>query len=187
MRCVFFGHNCTLFCFRLLAGELERWLQLMLRWSPKERGKDLKQQSKESQDAPKETEEDCKETSDTGRDPPKGTCFCFDELRSILNLKVCHRKSRETCQLMMLSLIHPCVCLFSWCTCWTWPLLKYSPTRYSRMMMWRLSRSESHWTLASFRPIRSSSWRRDSHSSRTITSCSVLSIIAYVFYLNHSY
>lgn len=100
-------------CFRLLAGELERWLQLMLRWSPKERGKDLRQQSKESQDTPKEPEDDSKESSDTGKDPPKGTCFCFDELSRILNLKVCHSKPRETSQLMMSSLILSCVRLFS--------------------------------------------------------------------------
>ncbi|XP_057212047.1 inhibitor of nuclear factor kappa-B kinase subunit beta [Triplophysa rosa] len=84
---------------KLLAGELERWLQLMLRWSPKERGKDLKQQSRESQDAPKEPEEDSKETSDTGRDPPKGTCFCFDELRSILNLKLVHVLNMTTSEI----------------------------------------------------------------------------------------
>uniref|UniRef100_A0A8C2F7P1 IkappaB kinase n=1 Tax=Cyprinus carpio TaxID=7962 RepID=A0A8C2F7P1_CYPCA len=35
---------------KLLAGELESWLQMMLRWSPKERGKDLIQRSKDSQD-----------------------------------------------------------------------------------------------------------------------------------------
>ncbi|XDV49636.1 hypothetical protein PO909_018848 [Leuciscus waleckii] len=48
---------------KLLAGKLESWLQMMLRWSPKERGKDLKQQS---------------------------SCFCFDELRRILDLKLVH-------------------------------------------------------------------------------------------------
>uniref|UniRef100_A0A8C1R9Z2 IkappaB kinase n=1 Tax=Cyprinus carpio TaxID=7962 RepID=A0A8C1R9Z2_CYPCA len=35
---------------KLLASELESWLQMMLRWSPKERGKDLIQRSKDSQD-----------------------------------------------------------------------------------------------------------------------------------------
>uniref|UniRef100_A0A671N1D9 IkappaB kinase n=1 Tax=Sinocyclocheilus anshuiensis TaxID=1608454 RepID=A0A671N1D9_9TELE len=35
---------------KLLASELESWLQMMLRWSPKERGKDLRQRSKDSQD-----------------------------------------------------------------------------------------------------------------------------------------
>ncbi|KAA0714458.1 Inhibitor of nuclear factor kappa-B kinase subunit beta [Triplophysa tibetana] len=91
---------------KLLAGELERWLQLMLRWSPKERGKDLKQQSKESQDAPKETEEDCKETSDTGRDPPKGNCFCFDELRNILNLKLVHVLNMTSAEIFTYT-VHP--------------------------------------------------------------------------------
>uniref|UniRef100_A0A8C2KSA7 IkappaB kinase n=1 Tax=Cyprinus carpio TaxID=7962 RepID=A0A8C2KSA7_CYPCA len=45
---------------KLLAGELESWLQMMLRWSPKE------------------------------RDSPKASCFCFDELSRILNLKLVH-------------------------------------------------------------------------------------------------
>uniref|UniRef100_A0A8C1VB53 IkappaB kinase n=1 Tax=Cyprinus carpio TaxID=7962 RepID=A0A8C1VB53_CYPCA len=48
---------------KLLAGELESWLQMMLRWSPKERGKDLIQRT---------------------------SCFCFDELSRILNLKLVH-------------------------------------------------------------------------------------------------
>uniref|UniRef100_A0A8C1KQP4 IkappaB kinase n=1 Tax=Cyprinus carpio TaxID=7962 RepID=A0A8C1KQP4_CYPCA len=48
---------------KLLAGELESWLQMMLRWSPKERGKDLRKRT---------------------------SCFCFDELSRILNLKLVH-------------------------------------------------------------------------------------------------
>uniref|UniRef100_A0A8C1NZI2 IkappaB kinase n=1 Tax=Cyprinus carpio TaxID=7962 RepID=A0A8C1NZI2_CYPCA len=48
---------------KLLASELESWLQMMLRWSPKERGKDLIQRT---------------------------SCFCFDELSRILNLKLVH-------------------------------------------------------------------------------------------------
>lgn len=80
--------NLTL-CFRLLAGELESWLQMMLRWSPKERGKDFKQRSKDSQDGAKDSEEDSKESSsEAGKDSPKASCFCFDELSRILNLKV---------------------------------------------------------------------------------------------------
>uniref|UniRef100_A0A8C2F5D2 IkappaB kinase n=1 Tax=Cyprinus carpio TaxID=7962 RepID=A0A8C2F5D2_CYPCA len=74
---------------KLLAGELESWLQMMLRWSPKERGKDLIQRSKDSQDGVKDSEEDGKESSsETGKDSPKASCFCFDELSRILNLKV---------------------------------------------------------------------------------------------------
>ncbi|XP_048065586.1 inhibitor of nuclear factor kappa-B kinase subunit beta [Megalobrama amblycephala] len=77
---------------KLLAGKLESWLQMMLRWSPKERGKDLRQQSKDSLEGVKDTEEDSKETSSTesGKDSPKSSCFCFDELRRILNLKLVH-------------------------------------------------------------------------------------------------
>uniref|UniRef100_A0A8C1NWR7 IkappaB kinase n=1 Tax=Cyprinus carpio TaxID=7962 RepID=A0A8C1NWR7_CYPCA len=74
---------------KLLASELESWLQMMLRWSPKERGKDLIQRSKDSQDGVKDSEEDGKESSsETGKDSPKASCFCFDELSRILNLKV---------------------------------------------------------------------------------------------------
>uniref|UniRef100_A0A8C1KQQ5 IkappaB kinase n=1 Tax=Cyprinus carpio TaxID=7962 RepID=A0A8C1KQQ5_CYPCA len=51
---------------KLLAGELESWLQMMLRWSPKERGKDLRKRSQDT------------------------SCFCFDELSRILNLKLVH-------------------------------------------------------------------------------------------------
>lgn len=62
---------------------------MMLRWSPKERGKDLRQQSKDSLEGVKDPEEDSKETSpEGGKDSPKSSCFCFDELRRILNLKV---------------------------------------------------------------------------------------------------
>uniref|UniRef100_A0A8C2F7C9 IkappaB kinase n=1 Tax=Cyprinus carpio TaxID=7962 RepID=A0A8C2F7C9_CYPCA len=76
---------------KLLAGELESWLQMMLRWSPKERGKDLIQRSKDSQDGVKDSEEDGKESSsETGKDSPKASCFCFDELSRILNLKLVH-------------------------------------------------------------------------------------------------
>uniref|UniRef100_A0A8C1NY66 IkappaB kinase n=1 Tax=Cyprinus carpio TaxID=7962 RepID=A0A8C1NY66_CYPCA len=76
---------------KLLASELESWLQMMLRWSPKERGKDLIQRSKDSQDGVKDSEEDGKESSsETGKDSPKASCFCFDELSRILNLKLVH-------------------------------------------------------------------------------------------------
>lgn len=78
-------------CFRLLAGELERWLQMMLRWSSKERGKDLRQLRRESQEAVKDTEDDSKDAQEGTKDSPKATCFCFDELNRILNLKVSHR------------------------------------------------------------------------------------------------
>uniref|UniRef100_A0A673JUH5 IkappaB kinase n=1 Tax=Sinocyclocheilus rhinocerous TaxID=307959 RepID=A0A673JUH5_9TELE len=78
-------------CFRLLASELESWLQMMLRWSPKKRGKDIRQRSKGSQDGVKDPEEDGKESSsEAGKDSPKASCFCFDELSRILNLKLVH-------------------------------------------------------------------------------------------------
>ncbi len=84
-------HKCN--CFRRLAGELESWLQMMLRWSPKERGKDLRKRSPDqeprSQDGVKDSEEDSKESSsEPSKDSPKASCFCFDELSRILNLKV---------------------------------------------------------------------------------------------------
>uniref|UniRef100_A0A8B9GRZ6 IkappaB kinase n=1 Tax=Astyanax mexicanus TaxID=7994 RepID=A0A8B9GRZ6_ASTMX len=47
---------------RLLSGRLERWLQLMLRWSPQERGKDSQ----------------------------SGSSSCFQELERILELKLVH-------------------------------------------------------------------------------------------------
>ncbi|XP_059379381.1 inhibitor of nuclear factor kappa-B kinase subunit beta-like isoform X2 [Carassius carassius] len=76
---------------KLLASELESWLQMMLRWSPKERGKCLIQRSKDSQDGVKDSEEDSKEnSSEAGKDSPKASCFCFDELSRILNLKLVH-------------------------------------------------------------------------------------------------
>ncbi|XP_052461174.1 inhibitor of nuclear factor kappa-B kinase subunit beta [Carassius gibelio] len=76
---------------KLLASELESWLQMMLRWSPKERGKCLIQRSKDSQDGVKDSEEDNKEnSSEAGKDSPKASCFCFDELSRILNLKLVH-------------------------------------------------------------------------------------------------
>ncbi len=66
---------------------------MMLRWSPKERGKDLRKRSPDqeprSQDGVKDSEEDSKESSSDGsKDSPKASCFCFDELSRILNLKV---------------------------------------------------------------------------------------------------
>ncbi len=66
---------------------------MMLRWSPKERGKDLKKRSQDqeprSQDGVKDSEEDSKESSSEGsKDSPKASCFCFDELSRILSLKV---------------------------------------------------------------------------------------------------
>ncbi|KTF82313.1 hypothetical protein cypCar_00020840 [Cyprinus carpio] len=76
---------------KLLAGELESWLQMMLRWSPKERGKDLRKRSQDSLDGVKDSEEDSKESSsEAGKDSPKASCFCFDELSRILNLKLVH-------------------------------------------------------------------------------------------------
>lgn len=75
---------------KLLAGELERWLQMMLRWSSKERGKDLRQLRREIPEAVKETEDDSKDAQEGTKDSPKATCFCFDELNRILNLKLVH-------------------------------------------------------------------------------------------------
>ncbi|XP_051964022.1 inhibitor of nuclear factor kappa-B kinase subunit beta-like [Xyrauchen texanus] len=88
---------------RLLAGQLEHWLQLMLRWSPKERGKDLRQRGKESQDVPKDTEEDSKETPEGCKESPKGTCFCFDELSRILNLKLVHVLNMTSAEILTYS------------------------------------------------------------------------------------
>lgn len=57
---VYFNLMCELVLGSLLSAKLERWLQLMLKWSPQERGKD-----------PEATPNDC-----------------FSQLEAILQLKV---------------------------------------------------------------------------------------------------
>lgn len=73
--------------FSLLAGRLERWLQLMLRWSPQTRGKDTKQIPKESPIGT-EPEEKSKKSKEGSRDNQSGSTTCFEELDQILDLKV---------------------------------------------------------------------------------------------------
>ncbi|XP_046727441.1 inhibitor of nuclear factor kappa-B kinase subunit beta isoform X2 [Silurus meridionalis] len=73
----------------LLAGRLERWLQLMLRWSPQARGKDTKQIPKENLDGT-ESVEKTKQSEEGGREPHIGSTTCFEELEQILNLKLVH-------------------------------------------------------------------------------------------------
>ncbi|KAL6458678.1 hypothetical protein MHYP_G00321500 [Metynnis hypsauchen] len=74
---------------KLLAGRLERWLQLMLRWSPQERGKDTKQSSKDSLDS-NDSEEKSKKSQEGGKDNQSGSSSCFEQLERILELKLVH-------------------------------------------------------------------------------------------------
>ncbi|XP_060736930.1 inhibitor of nuclear factor kappa-B kinase subunit beta isoform X2 [Tachysurus vachellii] len=83
----------------LLAGMLERWLQLMLRWSPQDRGKDAKQISKERLNGT-ENKEKSKKSEEGGKDPQSGSNYCFEELDRILDLKlvmVLNMTSAEIC------------------------------------------------------------------------------------------
>ncbi|KAG7332294.1 hypothetical protein KOW79_004128 [Hemibagrus wyckioides] len=73
----------------LLAVRLEQWLQLMLRWSPQDRGKDTKQISKESLDGTA-SKEKSKKSEEGSRDPQSGSTYCFEELDRILDLKLVH-------------------------------------------------------------------------------------------------
>ncbi|KAK3566085.1 hypothetical protein QTP86_025540 [Hemibagrus guttatus] len=73
----------------LLAVRLEQWLQLMLRWSPQDRGKDTKQITKESLDGTV-SKEKSKKSEEGGRDPQSGSTYCFEELDRILDLKLVH-------------------------------------------------------------------------------------------------
>lgn len=74
----------------LLAGRIERWLQLMLRWSPQDRGKDNKQIPKECLNGTESEEksEKSKKSKEGGRDLQSGSTTCFEELDQILDLKV---------------------------------------------------------------------------------------------------
>ncbi|XP_047679073.1 inhibitor of nuclear factor kappa-B kinase subunit beta isoform X2 [Tachysurus fulvidraco] len=83
----------------LLAGMLEHWLQLMLRWSPQDRGKDAKQISKERLNGT-ENKEKTKKSEEGGRDPQSGSNYCFEKLDRILDLKlvmVLNMTSAEIC------------------------------------------------------------------------------------------
>uniref|UniRef100_A0AAR2K4Y8 IkappaB kinase n=1 Tax=Pygocentrus nattereri TaxID=42514 RepID=A0AAR2K4Y8_PYGNA len=74
---------------KLLAGSLECWLQLMLRWSPQERGKDTKHSSKDSLDN-NDSEEKSKKSQEGGKDNQSGSSSCFEQLERILELKLVH-------------------------------------------------------------------------------------------------
>ncbi|TTB27303.1 Inhibitor of nuclear factor kappa-B kinase subunit beta [Bagarius yarrelli] len=71
----------------LLALRLERWLQLMLRWSPQDRGKDTKQIFNERLNGKKSTEKGNK--SEEG-DTQSSSTTCFEKLDQILDLKLVH-------------------------------------------------------------------------------------------------
>lgn len=71
-----------------LAGRLEHWLQLMLRWSPQARGKDTKQLPKESLTDDTKFEEKSKKSEEGGTDSQTGSTTCFEDLNRILDLKV---------------------------------------------------------------------------------------------------
>ncbi|XP_062854924.1 inhibitor of nuclear factor kappa-B kinase subunit beta isoform X2 [Trichomycterus rosablanca] len=80
---------------KLLASKLERWLQLMLRWSPQTRGK----RSAESEDE-HESEDKGKKSEEEGRESQTGHSTCFEELERILELKLVHvlnMSSAEIC------------------------------------------------------------------------------------------
>ncbi|KAI4898757.1 hypothetical protein NFI96_014142 [Prochilodus magdalenae] len=74
---------------KLLAGRLECWLQLMLRWSPQERGKDTKQSSNNSLES-NDSEEKSKKSQEGGKDSHSGSSSCFKQLERILELKLVH-------------------------------------------------------------------------------------------------
>lgn len=73
--------------FSLLAGRLEHWLQLMLRWSPQTRGKDIKQIPNDSPNGTK-PEEMSKKSKEGSKDLQSSSPTCFEELDQILDLKV---------------------------------------------------------------------------------------------------
>ncbi|TRY96784.1 hypothetical protein DNTS_014504 [Danionella cerebrum] len=76
----------------------------MLRWSAKERGRDLRQLNKESQDVVKDTEEESKEpSSEVSKESPRSSCFGFEELRRILNLKLVHVLNMTSAEIMTYS------------------------------------------------------------------------------------
>ncbi|KAI5629000.1 inhibitor of nuclear factor kappa-B kinase subunit beta, partial [Silurus asotus] len=89
----------------LLAGRLERWLQLMLRWSPQARGKDTKQISKENLDGT-ESVENTKQSEEGGREPHTGSTTCFEELEQILNLKLVHVLNMTSAEIFTYSVQH---------------------------------------------------------------------------------
>ncbi|XP_030629381.1 inhibitor of nuclear factor kappa-B kinase subunit beta [Chanos chanos] len=89
---------------KLLASKLEGWLQLMLRWSPQERGRHS-QRWKEAQGEgdDKDCQQKGKEGQDGGKDSQSASRDCFDDLERILELKLVHVLNMSTAETLTYS------------------------------------------------------------------------------------
>ncbi|KAK1801376.1 hypothetical protein P4O66_023056, partial [Electrophorus voltai] len=72
---------------KLLASKMECWLQLMLKWSPQERGRDLKHSCQKKNLDGTDSEEKNRKSQEGGRDSQGGSSNCFEQLERILELK----------------------------------------------------------------------------------------------------
>ncbi|XP_076859524.1 inhibitor of nuclear factor kappa-B kinase subunit beta [Brachyhypopomus gauderio] len=82
---------------KLLASKLECWLQLMLKWSPQERGRDLKQNQENLDET--NSEEKNRKTQGGGRESHSGSSSCFEQLERILELKLVHVLNMTTAEI----------------------------------------------------------------------------------------
>uniref|UniRef100_A0AAY4C985 IkappaB kinase n=1 Tax=Denticeps clupeoides TaxID=299321 RepID=A0AAY4C985_9TELE len=75
---------------KFLVGKLEQWLQLMLRWSPQDRGKDGTERDKKLAESGRSSLEKDRDSQDGSRDSHSGSSHCFTQLDQILELKLVH-------------------------------------------------------------------------------------------------